>query len=227
MSQLPCSEQAGNPGERQHRAVEADEQLAILAVPAQADPAAHVALEGDADLVGAYPSLEQSRGREPHHDLGAADQGEGGPGVETCPCDERRHQTDPAGPRRCTVVDGDQHLHPQVLPTLQLLGEEQILGAAGAVEQDHPPIALPVVENLEHRWTKWRQTDSPGDEYHVPADAVGYVPAGAVGPTDAYQLADRGAGQSVRDSTDVAHRVMQRARHVRGTCLLYTSDAAD
>src|SRR5664280_1036715 len=57
MSQLPCSQQAGNPGERQHRTVDADEQLAILAVPAQADPAAHVALEGDADLAGADPRL--------------------------------------------------------------------------------------------------------------------------------------------------------------------------
>src|SRR5664279_2604863 len=58
MSQLPCSQQAGNPGERQHRTVDADEQLAILAVPAQADPAAHVALEGDADLAGAYPPFD-------------------------------------------------------------------------------------------------------------------------------------------------------------------------
>src|SRR5450759_5081472 len=99
MSQLPRSEQAGDPGERQDRAVDADEQLAILAVPAQADPAAHIALERDPDLVGAHAPLDQRRRGEPHHDFWAADQGEGGPGIETCPLDEGRHQADPTGPR--------------------------------------------------------------------------------------------------------------------------------
>src|SRR5665647_2345755 len=145
-SYLPESEQAGDLGVGQHRAVDADEQLAVLAVPAQADPAAHVAFQGDPDAVGAHAPRDERQRRVPHHDLGTADEGERGPGVEPGTWDELGHQADPTRPRLPAVVDRDQDLHPLVLPLLQLLAEQQLFWAAGAVQQNHPAVVLTMGE---------------------------------------------------------------------------------
>src|SRR5674476_592254 len=125
-SHLPESEQTSDLRVGQHRAVDADEQLAVLAVPAQAHPAAHVALEGDPDTAGANAAADERHRRMPHHDLGAADEGERGHGVEPGARDELRHQTDATLPRLPPIVDGDEDFHPPVLPLLQLVDEEQL-----------------------------------------------------------------------------------------------------
>src|SRR5450759_2519770 len=65
MSHLPESEEPGDLGVGQHRAVDTHEQLAVLAVSAQAHPAAHVALERDPDAVGADAPGDERQRRMP------------------------------------------------------------------------------------------------------------------------------------------------------------------
>src|SRR5450759_4589742 len=210
-SHLPESEQTSDLRIGQHRAVDADEQLAVLAVPAQAYPAAHVALEGDPDTAGANAAPDERQRRMPHHDLGTADEGERGHRVEPGARDELRHQTDATLPRLPPIVDGDEDFHPLVLPLLQLVDEEQLFRASGAIEQHHPSIVLPVGEHFEHRGPQWRQPDAARDEDHVPTVTVGNVPAGAVWPTDAEWVAYCRAREWMLDGADIAHRVLQRA----------------
>ena len=97
--------------EGEHRAVDAEQVLAQLAVAAQAHAAAHVALQGQPDpFDGATPARGELRRDVAHHHLGPAHQRERPGGVERARRDQLGDQADASGPRGGRPVDGDRHL---------------------------------------------------------------------------------------------------------------------
>ena len=113
----------------EHRPVLADEGRAELAVAAEADGAFHVALHREVDRARPARPPSCKRGdREAHHDLRAADQGDGVRRIEGGARDQRRHHADVAAPVGAGVVDGDLDVDVEPPPpALELAAEEDVV----------------------------------------------------------------------------------------------------
>src|SRR6266496_4667006 len=120
ISQLPYREQRRRSLITDDGAVPAQQQRAELAMAAFGDAAAHVPLQRDPDASRRDAAGAQLPGGQPHHHLGAAEQRQGGGGVDLRPVDELGHHADVARPARRCPVDGEVHAGTAVPPAGQL-----------------------------------------------------------------------------------------------------------
>ena len=87
---------------------------------------------------------------------------------------EQRHHADRSDPTGAGPIDGHQYLEiGPVLPGMKLVGEKQVIGCSGPVQEDNPAVVGAVPEDMINRWPERGQPDAAGDENHV-------VPAGSL-----------------------------------------------
>src|SRR5271168_2638729 len=114
ISQLPHGQEPADPVVAHDGSVAAYQGRAELAVTALPDGAFHVALQGKKDPLRGDAGGFERAGGEAHHDLRAADQGDGMVPIESGAADQIRDDADMAAPERVRVVD--RHLDLDVKP---------------------------------------------------------------------------------------------------------------
>src|SRR3972149_1397262 len=85
MSEFSLSKKGLDPVVAEHRPVLADEGGAELTVPAEPDPAFHVAFHGQVDVLAGDAALQKLQRGESHHHLRPAHHGQGAQRIEGWP----------------------------------------------------------------------------------------------------------------------------------------------
>src|SRR6266568_6751846 len=170
ISYLPFHQQVLHPAVLEDRAVLADKVRPVLAVPAQANGALHVALHRNVDLFRSQAVFLQFRHRVAHHDLRAADQRQCILRLKGRPAYELRDDADAAAPGVVGAINRDIHIEVQARPpAFEFAAIENIRGCPCAVEQRYLAVLLAQGGDEVHGGTQWRQPDATRDNHQVPS----------------------------------------------------------
>ncbi len=176
---------------------------------AAAGGALHVPLQRQLDRTGRDTEIDQPVGRDPHHDVGTADQRRRVRPVEVEIGDDVGHQPDATRPPRFGGVDGRDDLDPTCSPVVVLAGVQQVRAVAGADHQ-HDAAVGPFLHGVQqgvHGRAQGSEPDATGGDHDVTAERV-EVPRPAERGADRQLVAGLELEQCRGDRPGAADRVL-------------------
>ena len=134
----------------------------------------------------AIPLVEQPLGAEPHHRLGAAQEGGGAIRVQPQPGQRLGDEPDLPGPACRGLVDGQVHLEVRAAgPGVQFPAEQEFGLRPGAGDQADPAVSVPLGQRPEDDGPERGQPDPARHDHQVAPGGRRQVPGRAERPADA------------------------------------------
>src|SRR5271169_723974 len=179
--QLSHGQEPAEPVVAHDGSVAAYQGRAEVAVTASPDVAFHVALQGEIVLARGDAGGVERAGGEAHHDLRAADKGDGMVPIESGAADQIRDDADMAAPKAVGVVDRhlDFYVEPAA-PTFELAPEQDVRRTAGTVKHHDAAVAVALGDEPVDRRSQGGEPEPAGNNDDVAALTFRDGPGGAV-----------------------------------------------